>query len=47
MMSNHIWVNPKHVFMTPSKNIHVLLKALDEILLRLLFHACSDPGKLL
>ena len=32
-MSNHTWVNPRHVFLALSKNNRALLEELDEILL--------------
>ena len=47
MMSYHTWVNPRHVFMTPSKHILAPLEELDEVLLRLLLYACSYPREFL
>ena len=46
-MGYHNWVNPRHVFMAPSKNICALFKESDKILLRLLPHTCPNLGKLL
>ena len=47
LMSDNTWVNSRHVFMTPCKNINTLPWELDDVLLHLVLHTCSNSSKLL
>ena len=46
-MCYHTWVNPRHIFTVLGEHIFTLLEEMNNILLRLLFHTCSNSCELL
>ena len=46
-MCYHAWVNPRHIFTVLGEHIFTLLEEMNNILLRLLFHTCSNSCELL
>ena len=46
-MSNHTWIDSRHVVMTPCKHVNTLSQELDEVFSCLLLYARSNSGEFL